>query len=123
MHLGGMTEPETMALVAAIVGAFVRVAKSRTVGDWLDRLPAEWLRAIPKSWLPWIAVAVGVVLAAVEARWNGHAGTWREAINAAIVGALAGGGAVAGHETVGTAAAAVRKHLSTPPPPNEEPKP
>jgi hypothetical protein len=118
-----MMAPERLAVISALVGALVRVARSKRLGDWLDRLPPAWIKAIPKSWLPFLALALGVVLAAVDARLNGGARTWSDAGMAAIEGVIAGSVAVAGHETIGKAlgakaAAPVEKDPAPPPGPS-----
>jgi hypothetical protein len=95
--------PERLAVISALVGALVRVARSKRIGDWLDRLPPAWIKAIPRSWLPFLALALGVVLSAADARLNGGARTWYDAAMVALEGVIAGSVAVAGHETIGKA--------------------
>jgi len=107
------TDPATLAMIALFVGGIVRLMKGKRASAILDAFPAAWVKAIPARALPWIAVALGVVVTAVDARLNGGLTSWREAIFVAISGVLAGGTAVAGHETV--AKLAKKKAPPTPP--------
>lgn len=100
-YLKNATDPTTLATIALLVGAIVRILKTKKVGDLLDAIPLT--KKIPKDWLPWIAVLLGVGIAIVDARINGGALTWKDALVTAVAGALAGSGAVAGHETLAKA--------------------
>lgn len=89
MHLDGLNTPETMATVAVLVGGAVRLLKIEALRE-----------RIPKKALPWIAVVLGVGVSVVAAWQGGHLGSAREVLSAVLEGALSGGGAVAGNETV-----------------------
>ena len=91
-------DPTWTALVALIVGLLVRMLRARKFEEWIELVP--WLRPIPKPYVPWIALSIGVVITAADARLNGGLTTWREALVATLQGLFAGGLAIAGHETI-----------------------
>jgi len=74
-------------LTAVVGGALVRLMKSDT------KLPID----VPKMWRPWLAMAITIVLAAIQHRFAGTGGTWPQAI---VFGIFAGCMAVTGHDTL-----------------------
>lgn len=94
-----VSNPLTLGSIALAVGAIIRILKTKAVGDWLDALPRAWLKRIPKRALPWLALALGVVLAFVDLTLNEHL-HWKAAIVPSFAGVLAGAAAVGGHETI-----------------------
>lgn len=99
IDLKNPTSPATLAAIALVVGAIVRVLKGKRISDLLDALPVSWINRIPRKVLPWLAVVLGMVIALLNAKLNEGA-SWKDAIYAGLAGVLAGSTAVAGHETV-----------------------
>ena len=113
-QLKDVTNPITLASIAVIVGGVVRVLRTKKVGDLLDAMP--FTKRIPAPYLPWLAVALGMVLAFLDAKFNAGL-SWRDALLVSLAGILAGGTAVAGHETIAKTVGRVRTGNTTPPPP------
>ena len=87
-------------LLGLIVGGLIRGLKTGAVARVLD---AFGLPPIPKRALPWTALALGVLGAALDARIGGAA--WLQVAISAIQGLFAGALAIAGDQTVGNAIA------------------
>lgn len=78
------------AVAAVVIGAIVRAIKSDGAKIALANLG---LPPVPKRWLPWIALVLGALSAALDARVNGS--EWQQA---AAYGVLAAGAAITGHD-------------------------
>lgn len=89
-----------IALLALLVGFFVRLIKSERVDAWLANMG---LPLIPKRYLPWIAMALGALGGTLEAMASGS--SLKDAAIGALYGLLSGALAVAGNETLGQAVA------------------
>lgn len=98
MDLGTTSHPLTaLTVLALVIGLLVRLIKA----DGLNRLLASYsIPAVPKVALPWVALALGLAGAIVDARIGGA--TWSQAALAGAWGILAGATAVAGNETLPT---------------------
>lgn len=115
--------PFTLIFLAALVGAIVRVLKTKKVGDLLDVLPL--VKRLPPESLPWVAVFLGGVLAGLDAKLNAHLPI-SQAISMGLIGAvLSGGTAIGGHETVakllGSLTGGNSNTTAPPPPPKVDP--
>ncbi len=92
--------PFTLLALAAIVGAIVRVLKTKKAGDIFDAIPLPFIKRIPKEVLPWCAVAIAGVLAFLDAKLNAGL-SWRQSAILGFWGAvLSGGTAIGGNETI-----------------------
>ena len=119
MHLGTLSQTETLGTLAIVVGLVVRVLKSKRMNDWLDAAPPEWVKPIPRAWLPWIAVLLGALVTTADGWTHGSIHTWREALEVVLSGLMAGSAAVAGNETLGRALAKPAAVVPVEPPPPE----
>lgn len=91
-------DPFTWMFLAVVVGAVVRILKTKAVNNILDAIP--FTKRIPKDALPWVAVGLATAITFLDAKLNTGL-TWRQSAWAAVCGAVfSGGGAVGGHETV-----------------------
>lgn len=100
-----------LVVFALVIGALIRALKSDKFNILLAALGRK---PIPPHVLPWIALGLGVVSTVLDARLKGGLG-WQEAVIAGINGLLAGGFAVAGHETVAKTAKAMFAKKTPPP--------
>lgn len=113
--LKDVKNPFTFVGIAVVVGAVVRLLKTKTIGDWLDATP-KWLpiNRIPKERLPDVALFVGGAITFLDGWLNGKLSIGSALLYAVVGAVLGGGGASLGHQVV-----AKRLTLATedPPPP------
>lgn len=117
-----LTDSQNIALIAVVVGALVKTLSTEKVSALLDKLPVSFVNRIPKFALPWVSLALGVALMALDAKLNGGLATWKEALATALQGAIAGGFAIAGHEAVFKAPARIKEHRASSMPPPAPPE-
>lgn len=89
------TDVVWLGVAAVVIGTFIRLLKSDTLNDTLDKFG---IPPIPKRVLPWMAIAIGVLGGLVNALAAGK--TFQAALADALGGLVAGTGAVAGHEVL-----------------------
>lgn len=85
------------ALLAFVVGLLVRLLKTNALDAALARFG---IPPIPKKALPWVALVLGFVGAAIESKMRGT--TWEAAAIAGVWGLFSGGFAIAGNEALPT---------------------
>lgn len=103
IDLGNVQNPFTLAFIALMVGGLVRMLRTKTAAQLLEAIPVSWIKPLntqERKWiLPWIAMALSVLIVFADAKINGGA-TWQQAGTLALLGLLSGGLAVGGHETI-----------------------
>lgn len=98
-------------IVGAISGGLAKIASTATIREWLGRTRFFRDSEHAKRAVPYVAVALGVVIMALDAYFN--QGLGRKAIIKLVIdGILAGTLAIGGHETI---AKLMKKGPPTPP--------
>lgn len=99
--LKDVKNPFTLVGIAVIVGAVVRLLKTKTVGDWFAATP-DWLplNRIPKKNLPDVALFFGGLITFLDGWLNGHLSVGTSLLYAVVGAVLGGGGASIGHQVV-----------------------
>lgn len=98
---------ESLVLLAVVIGGVVRLLRTQRADALAYRFFGD---RVPRWALPWVALALGVVVSTADSLFGcaadgasfalGCGTTWQAALVAALKGVFAGAFAVAGHETV-----------------------
>jgi len=99
IDLSNVQNPFTLVFLGLIVGAIVRILRTKKIGDWLDATSPSWVKRIPKAYLPWVANGLAVLIAYADLTLNAHM-NWKAAIVPSLMGVFGGSLAISGHETV-----------------------